>query len=109
MSTEIKQVSVFLTTSIKQKEPLIAACTGVCLQGSLSLNRATWYTLTLLSLSPGKVIVRRSFCVEAVSTFMCIILRNGNNKVFISLVGNFVGFLRVVPQVSNKKWCVSLV
>ena len=54
-------------------------------------------TLTLLSLSPGKVIVRHSFCVEVVSTFMCIILKNVNNKVFISLVGNFVGYFRVVP------------
>lgn len=96
MSAEIKQVSVFLITTIKRKEPLIAVCTGVCLQGSLSLNSATWYTLTLLSLSPGKVIVRHSFCVEVVSTFMCIILRNVNNKVFISLVGNFVGYFRVV-------------
>lgn len=97
MSTEIKQVSVFLITTIKRKEPLIAVCTGVCLPGSLSLNRATWYTLTLLSLFPGKVIVRHLFYVEAVSTFVCIILRNVNNKVFISLVGNFVGYFRVVP------------
>lgn len=50
MNTEIKQVSVFLKTTIKQKEPLIAVCAGICLQGSLSLNSASCNTLTLLSL-----------------------------------------------------------